>query len=250
MAIVVGTVGCGGISSSSSPAQGFYVGTAVIGGVQNVFDAILLPNGQLFALYDSATQGFGTFNGQGATTDGNYIISNLGILPPGAVFEGVGSLEGTQQGSELEGSVTIPAENLKWGFYAQPPASTSYIYNTPGQLTAVAGKWKAGLWTTSGNYGSGYGTASIGESGLQIDQTGSFSSGQAPDTCNYSGSLTPDSAHNFYDVSVTYSGSCPTLQLIGVGVVTVSNPLTGTKQLQVVLNDGEGFVASYNLASQ
>jgi hypothetical protein len=232
---------CGGISTPPSPTQGLYVGTAEIGGVQNTFQAIILPNGLLYASYNSTTQGFGTVaSGQITVAGGNY-TSNLNILTPGALYQTTGAMVANQQGTVLEGTVNVPTQNTAWSFGGSVPASTSYLYNTPAQLSAVAGAWQAGLWTTGYNRND-----NVARSGLQVNGSGAFSNAQqSPQTCNYNGTFTPDATHNFYNVSLTYSGSCPSETMTGVGVVTITNTQTGAKQLQVVLNDGEGFIVNY-----
>jgi hypothetical protein len=244
-ALAFSMLGCGGITPPPTPAAGLYVGTAQIQGVENTFQAIILPDGSLFASYNSDTQGFGTVvSGPMTVTDGNSsstYASSVGIFTAGDLYPATGTFFATEQGLELEGTVSIPSENVTWTFGADVPAATAYTYNEPAQLSEIVGTWQAGDWTPGYNNGD-----NIARFGLQIDTSGAFSNTpQSPQSCNYNGSLTPDPSHNFYNVSVTYSGSCSAQTFTGTGVVTNSASPAGAKQLQVVLYYGEGFIVDY-----
>jgi hypothetical protein len=224
-----------------------YVGTAQIQGVQNTFQAIILPSGLLFATYNSATQGFGTVvSGPMTVTDGgssSVYTSTVDIFGAGSgsLYGTTGTFFATYQGVELEGTVSIPSQNVTWTFGSEIPASTSYTYKTPAQLSEIVGTWQAGAWIPGYNRND-----NIAEFGLQINTSGAFSNTpQSPQSCNYDGTLTPDPSHNFYNVSLSYSGSCPSATMTGAGVVTTSTSQAAAKQLQVVLDDGEGFIVNY-----
>ncbi|MDR3763804.1 MAG: hypothetical protein P4M01_06875 [Acidobacteriota bacterium] len=232
------TVNCGGVSRAQITTQGLYIGAASIAGTQNSFSALVLPNGKLYAIYDSSNSGVGSLFGQGVVNSGNYEVDNLLILYSGKKY--TGSLTGNQQGSEFEGSVNSPSQDISWSFYGNTPSSTQYVFNTPAALTAVGGSWSAVARTAIQYYGS-----SLAEDGLAVSADGEFEGPQAsPGGCSYAGTFTPDATYNYYDVALAYSGSCPTFQVSGVGVVTVPTASTGVKVLTVILDDGEAFTVS------
>jgi hypothetical protein len=193
---------CGGSGSSTSAdhpsnpvstigaAQGVYSGTTSNG---SSFEAIVLPNDKFYAIYGTTTGGtllvYGMMVGQGNSSSSAFTASFTDFYWSGPTY--LGSINANfVAGTSFSGSFTENGTTSTFNATGSP--SSTFNFNTPAQVTAVTGSW-------SGYFLDG------SSSTVTVSSTGSFSG--AVQGCSFTGTITPDSAKNFYNVTVAFGAS-------------------------------------------
>jgi len=207
IALLVILVACGGSNSGSLPAtpvptpqtaHGVYVGTVTSGNAfdnEVQFQAVILPNDEFYAVY--SYQYYAEFMiGQGTSKSaaGTYTVSGLKDYSDNQYPESLvtqysnGTITGSLKGdSQVEGApLTFTGSN---------PAG--YDFHTPASLTNIAGAWEGGSFDGSMFQ-------------VNVKPDGTFSDVDQGDAyaCHYTGTVTPDSSHNFYRVSMMFDPGC------------------------------------------
>jgi hypothetical protein len=234
------TVACGGGGSSStttsaSTAQGVYKGTSVSGSTTSTFEAIILPDDRFYAVYGpDAGSGDGSFfvegfiTGQGASSGGHtYKVASLTDYFQGT--PSLGSLSATfVAGSSVNGTIT--EAGLTSTFTGAPIPASTFNYNTPASMSALAGVWTGGVID-----------GSMPISSVNVAANGSFSGGWTG--CSYSGTAVPNGSKNFFDVSMHFQGSgCLLNGQTVTGAAVVSSTATGSQVLVAIATPSYGTV--------
>lgn len=213
--LLLSLLGCGG-GSSSTGAQGFYVGTDNAG---DVFSTIILPHNEIFAIYESSTCcSAGMISGLGSSSNGTYRTATATNFSPSGTTAPVSLIASYVAGVSMDGSFeqqdqinnTYVENSTAVVFSGTTPAG--FNYSTPAVLSSVTGSWSG--YTMNGT------TATLS---IASDGTLSGTSGG----CSFTGKVTPDtSGDNFFDVSLAFAGSpcsVPNLSLTGVGIATTNS---------------------------
>ena len=228
MASVLSACGGGGDSGATAgpSAEGAYSGAITGSSTSSAFSAVVLEDGQVWALYGNAIGGGlvvgGIVQGQGISNNGTFTsttIKDFGYLPPVA-----GTLDATYvAGASIQGTVTAGGGSIGLSGSAIP--STSFNYNTPALVSNIAGNWT--LSSTSGN-----------TIALNIASNGTFT-GTATGGCTLSGSVAArPSGKNIFNVQLTNGPApcaLPGFQGNGIGIYTAL--ASGAHQLIVAVID-------------
>jgi hypothetical protein len=197
--------GCGGGSSDESPqptpaplptgtAEGFWGGTT---SASRTISGVVTNSGEYWFIYTAAGNSAvaaGFIQGHGSSVNGQFSSGDLRDFN----FEGIGVVSGSvsstyTQKKSLNGTVTYPSLSQNGGFTSTYDAQ----YEVTPTLASLAGKY-------SGQTGS-IGGAEFAT--LNILSNGSFTGSSGG--CNYSGSVTPHTKGNIYDLTLTFGGgSC------------------------------------------
>lgn len=188
--------GGSGLQTSKEPpplnprAQGLWKGTTSTG---RAIAGLVLDDGRYWFIYSAAGNNAvlgGAVQGHGAGA-GNDFISSDGI---DFNFEGQGINSFTLSGTVAEKSTfgaTVSFTNSQFTISANYDAD----YETPPSLAAIAGSYVGTAVTAAG-----YDATSLTVSGTG-DITGSSAGG-----CSFTGTATPRTTGNAYDVSVVFAG--------------------------------------------
>lgn len=191
--------------STAGAAQGVYLGSTSSGWS---FESIVLPNDKFYAIYGAQSSSsfliYGLVTGQGHSNANTYSGNVSDYYYTGATY--TGTLTGNfVAGSSINGTVADTGATLT--FSGTAPATSDFNYNTPASPSAVTGSWA--------------GSSLDGSSGTVTVSTGGNISGSLSG-CSLSGTVTPDTQKNFYNVSITFGGSpclAPNQTATGIAVV-------------------------------
>lgn len=216
-----------------STAEGQWSGSfSINGGASRAFDGVVLSDGSYwftYAVAGSPTLPIGFVRGAGASagsafTSGNGVDYNFGAGAGTGDF----TLTGSFTGSSLLSGALVYAPNSSASFV------TNYLnnYDAVPSLAALAGSYAG-----DGAFGSRTSTPiftpfSIVTS-MTIDAGGAINGSFAGNgsTCPYTGTATPRSVGNVYDVTLTAGSPCfsPSTSVSGVGVFD-----SGTRVLRMM----------------
>lgn len=211
--LVGGCGGGGGGSGSSTPApvttaEGMWTGTTSTNRTVNGF---VLDDGTYWVLYSATNDSniiAGGVQGSSTSTNGNFTSSNARDFNQ----EGLGILPATISGSyfakqSLNGLIDYPTLNQNVTFTSTYNSS----YDTTPSLANLAGTYSG-----SGTVNGGTETAT-----LTITAGGSIT-GSGVSGCQFSGTATPRSKGNVYNISITFGGgvcSNGTNTVTGIGYI-------------------------------
>lgn len=234
---------CGGGGDGPPPppatAEGAYAGTLTGSPAANAFQAVVLEDGQIWALYGNVSGSTffvnGLLQGNGSSSNGNYTVANLrdfGTLPATA-----GSLAATYNAAPaIAGTITVPGAAV--GFSGSAIPATTYRYDTPASLASIVGAWSLG--STTGETVS-----------LTIASNGSFTATTSLG-CSFTGSATPRaSGRNIYNVTASFGPSpcaLPGQTAAGIGIYSTLTPTN--RQLMVALVDATRSVGSVAIGAR
>ncbi len=221
-------VGCGGGASTAGQAQGVYTGASG----SHTLQVIILPNDTWYALHgDTDAYGFyidGMMAGTGSSNSGTFTGAGADYTstPPVSGTVNANYVTGTSiQGTVNGGGTSLPFSGTKL---------TGFNFATPAALSDIAGSWNG--YRLNGN------AASVEVSGT----TGAFSGSSYG--CTFTGIVTPDTAKNFFKVSLAYGAApCEVPYLATEGVAIVYTPATGVRQFIVAghsASAGDVFAAT------
>jgi hypothetical protein len=190
---------CGGGGGDPAPAApsstvaGLYFGTADPNGTR-FFDALLLSNGRMYGMLGTGAALQKVFLGTGTLTATGFNSTAGAILDTQSgvtTTSGAVTLTGTPKTS-IAGSVTGTGV----------AATFTSSYNTGFEGTAS-------LANLTGVYGGIFAGLEFGGAGLTltVNAAGAFSG--TGSGCPHTGTLTPNSGANVYDVSITFGPGCP-----------------------------------------
>jgi len=240
--ITILAAGCGGGGSGSTgtpspaPVQGAFSGTISPSGFS--FDNLVLPNGVIWGVYGTSTSTnsstglsmSGFFTGQGSASSTGVYTANVTDFNPAlgqkfsatvsTTYSPSGGLNGTFSEPTGSGTQTITGTT---GF-----PNTNYNFNSPASLSSIAKAWPLQQGT------------------LNINSSGTVTGNSS--TCAIAGTFTPDNSNNnFFNVSLTLTGTCTaagTLVVTGIAVdYTLSNGLTQLVVLTVNSTSDVTFTA-------
>lgn len=174
-------------------AQGMYTGKLTSSG--NLFNALVLDDGQYWGFYGQQTAGAlyptGFVQGPGTAANGSFSapdVRNFGAIPAAA-----GSVNATYVTQEsMGGTLAVPTGTIPFATTGLNDAN--YRYNTPAAVADLAGSMRV--------------EGPLGTHAITITDAGAFSGTAAG--CSYTGSLAPRASRkNVFDVSWTFgAGSC------------------------------------------
>ena len=204
--------------STAGKAQGVYSGTSSNGWS---FSSIVLPNDKYYAIYGNQSSSvfliYGMMTGQGTSTSNTaYTATVNDYYYTGSVT--TGTVNATYvAGTSISGTIVEGASTLS--FTGTAPATSDFNYNAPASLSAVAGAWT--------------GSALDGSSGtLNVSSTGSITGSLSG--CSVTGTVTPDSAKNFYNVSITFGPSPCLLPGQTATGIAITYQISGTTKHQLL----------------
>ncbi len=218
----------GNSTSTAGEAQGVYSGTAQGG---YTFEAVVLPNDKFYALHGTTSGNTfsidGMMAGQGVSDHGTFngTVTDYTSLPIS------GNLTATYvPGTTITGTITAVGVNMPFSAAAIP----SFNFNTAARISDISGNWTATLLDGSSAAGT-------------IASDGSFSATTAG--CSITGKLTPDTAKNFFNASLTFGASPCLLPNQTATGVAVYFPISNGAAHQLVMagvsgNLGTAFVAT------
>ena len=214
--------GCGGGSSSSTtepPLQGAYSGTVSGSSSSSAFSALVLEDGEYWALYGNNVGGVfevkGFLEGQGASSNGNFTSTSVldyGVSPPAS-----GTLNATYvKGTSFGGSVSFAAGTLS--FNGTPIPAAAYVYDTAASLPSILGNW---ILTDLQN----------NPAALTVNANGAFTLNDGG--CLTTGTATPrPSGINVFNIGATVGGApCSGAGLLLNGIAIVTLLASGQHQL-------------------
>lgn len=191
-----------GSRATPGAAQGVYQGTT---SNNYAFEGIVLPNDKLYAIYGTKdTNGFlvyGLMIGQGTSmSDGKFNGTYMNYTYTGT--SKAGTLNGNYAAGNLSGSYT--ENGSTYTLTSSAMSSTEFNYNTPSSLSQLAGIWA--------------GTALDGTAeSFTVNADGSFSG--SVEGCTVTGTAVPDSAKNFFNITVNFGSSpCGTPNQSATGI--------------------------------
>jgi|HigsolmetaAR202D_1030399.scaffolds.fasta_scaffold15306_2 hypothetical protein len=214
-------VGGGFLTPTQATPEGVYGGT-LSGSTSSDFQALILENGDFWALYgndmgsifyvEGFVQGNGTWSGEGSYTSNN--IRDFGFFPAPS-----GTLKATYNSNAktITGTVTYPQAGtvqLSGG----PIDDSLYDYDVAAALTDVTGSWSA--------------MNSLGGSvSMSVNANGTLSVSEG--ACSGTGTITPRaSGKNVFNVSVSFGGApCLLPNQTATGIAIVYPLATGQTQL-------------------
>jgi hypothetical protein len=181
----------------------------------------VLPNDKYYAIYgiqnSSSFLIYGIITGQGNSTSSSYTASVTDFYYTGLVS--TGNLNATYvAGSSLNGTLVEPGTTLT--FNGTVLSSSDFNYNTPASLSALSGSWNGSfLDGTSGT--------------VTISSAGAITGTNAG--CSFTGTATPDTGKNFFNISVTFgAGSC-LLPNQTVSGIAITYQISGTTKHQLLM---------------
>lgn len=234
---------CGGNSGAGTNAadtvavQGAWSGSNSLG---NSYDMLLLENGALYQVFGTSLAGAFTALGmnQGSySVSGNTFAASITQYNPNGT-SATGSLAASVvANTTINGMAAASGSNAQVGFSSIPTAVAhpGYNYNTPAQLSDIAGAWPAGFV--------------LGQASpfvFAVDpSSGALSSSNAG--CAISGAFTPRST-NVFSVSLTLGPApctSPAQTYTGVAISYLAS--NGKRQLTAALQtpDKSGGTALY-----
>lgn len=234
-------VSCGGSKASCvstscnlpgapGQAQGVYTGTLSNG---DNFEALVTPADAVYAVYGSVSGTVftidGLITGDGSENNTTYTATVNDFNYTGVVTSG--SISGTfSPGVSISGTITEGSNAIT--FSGAFPPTSDYNYNTAPSTSTLANPW--------------FGNLLDGETAnLVIDSSGNLT-GTTSAGCSLSGSVTPDSSgKNFFDATVTTSGSCSTAgqSFTGVAILVTADGLS--ELLAAVKNSGNSVATVF-----
>lgn len=215
--------GSGGTISPPAPvvgaAQGVYIGTMSDG---RALDTIVLENDQFYTMYGNTVNGgfliAGFVQGDGKSNNGSFTSSNA--VDSTSLNTRVAATVNASYvpGVNLNGSVTEPAGTVS--FTSTPIAAAVINYNSPANLTDIAGKWS--LTSLRGFSNS-----------FTITATGTFTATSGG--CSFSGAFTPRaSGKHVFDVVMAFGPAPCQLPSQSINGMAIDYVLTnGQRQLIV-----------------
>ncbi len=191
---------CGGGSSTLTPgeAQGVYSGT--IQG-QSTYTAAVTPDDKFYAFHGEGSGDYfyvdGMMAGQGRSASGSYTGT-------GADYTSTpvdGTVTATYvKGQSITGTITGGGTTTPFSVNAL----SGFNFGTPAALSDIGGTWSGSLMNGRAT------TVTINSTtGAVIGDAGS---------CNFAGTVTPDTARNFFKVQLTFNGDCPTPAGTGIAI--------------------------------
>lgn len=239
LSILVGGCGGGGGGGSSAPpavvstAEGMWTGTTSSNRTVNGF---VLDDGTYWVLYSAANNSntiAGGVQGSSTSNNGNFTSTNAKDFN----LEGLGILNATISGSyfakqSLNGLINYPT-------LAQNVTFTS-TYNASYDATASLANL-AGTYTGTGAVVGGTETAT-----LTITAAGAVT-GNGVSGCQFSGTATPRSKGNVYNLSITFGGgvcSNGTNTVTGIGYYDSTLKRLWGAALNVARDNGFIFVGT------
>lgn len=219
---------CGGGGGSSAPAptptakaEGVYSGTTSTG---LEFSLLVLESDQFYSLLGTTSGGIffvsSLVEGRGNSNNGSFTASGVNqYFGDGQVLSGSVSSTYNPRVS-IAGTLSQPSFGNA-NFNGTAPLDTTYVYDTPANLSSISGAWSGAILSGEGvNFSVGAGGAISGTSSLG---------------CSFSGSLTPRaSGKNVFDTSVTFGGSpCALPSQTAQGVALTFLLANGRRQLLV-----------------
>lgn len=195
LTFLVVLLGCGGgnkfnlnvtQTTISAHAQGVYSATLPN---QGVLQTIVLPDDSFYAIYGTTVNGTlvveGYMSGQGTTANGTYTCPITNFYVNGNVVSGTLTVNFVV-GVSFSGSIVLNGSTTF--FSGTPIPLNNFNYNTPALLSDIVGTWSDHNTTT-----------------VTVDASGNFT-GTASD-CSFTGTVVPDTAKNFFRVTLTFGGS-------------------------------------------
>jgi hypothetical protein len=238
--------GCGGggsdsaavdTNSGSSP-EGAYSGTLTNSSATN-FSALLLDDGQVWALYGNLSGGTlfvsGFTQGQGTWKNGTYTAN--GVKDFGEYPAPTGNLSlNFVAGQSISGSVSTSTGSV--GLTGTAIPQTTFAYGSPASVADVAGNWAMN---------------STGGSTLAINVSNSGVFTGADDVgCTFTGTMAPRAGgKRVLNVQMTFGGApcaLPGATVAGIGLY--STPVVGKTQLIVAVVDGARTIGSVAFGSR
>jgi len=213
--------GASGPVNTAGQAQGVYSGTASSG---FSLDTIVLPSDRFYALYGTingtALTIDGMISGQGLSNNGAYTATVTDFNASGAVLTG-SVMASYTAGTSLNGTLSENGTTITFTGASLPAAF--FNFNTPASLSDVTGTWTGTLLD---------GSAAT----VTINTNGTFSGSNLG--CSLSGTVTPDSSRNFFNVSLTFGASPCLLPNQTESGIAIDSLLPGgtTRQLLAAVN--------------
>lgn len=234
--LISGCGGGGGDDGGLSPAapespapaptaEGVYGGT-LTGSIGNAFEALVLENGEFWALYGddagSIFQVYGFIQGKGTSNNGSFTASDVrdfGYFPPVS-----GTLTATYNSAAKTISGSARAEGMTVQFSGGPIPGSLYNYDTPASLSAVAGSWHV---------------VSTAAESISINVTADGSVTTLGSGCTSTGSITPrPSGKNVFNISLRFGPApCALPNATATGIAVVYPLSTGQTQLIAAVTD-------------
>jgi hypothetical protein len=193
--LIASLVGCGGGGGDSSPssqtsAEGFWEGTTA----NSTITGVVLDDGTYYVIYSPVGSGY--IQGSSTSNNGSFTSNNARDFNfrVSRVYSATIDASYTEKQS-FAGRISYSAEN-------RPSFSASYNsrYEDAPSLTALAG-------TFAGSAVSLLGSENIA---LTITSDGAVSGIGAISRCSATGTVSPHSSGNIYDLSLTSGGApCP-----------------------------------------
>lgn len=207
-------------TTPAATAEGAYGGTLAGDTANNTFSAVVLENGDVWAIYGTALPSgvlavTGFLQGSGNSTDSRYTSSDLrdfGFEPP---VTGTANAEFNASANTMSGSFQFGSNTVR---FAGGPINGGYDYAAAAQLTQVSGAWSL-------NALSGEGI------NIMVGGDGSFT-GQSALGCAISGKLTPRaSGKNVFDVTLQFGPAPCAVPNQSAAGIALSYPISGRQQL-------------------
>lgn len=230
---------CGGGGGDSAAGnvgaspEGAYAGTLSGSATATRFDALVLEDGQIWAIYDNLigntlyVNGFA--HGQGSWNNGTFTAS--GVKDFGFVPAVTGNLSANfVPRQSLNGSISNASGSI--GFSGTAIPASNYAYDSPAVVSDVAGAWS--MSSTSGD------TIAVSVAG-----SGSFT-GIGSSGCRLNGTLTPRaSGKRVFDVVMNFGAApCALAGETVRGAALYSAPNGGGTQLIVAVYNASRTVGT------
>ncbi len=229
-ALLLAACGGGGGDSSPAPApiakaEGVYQGTTSTG-LQ--FSLLVLENDQFYSLVGTTSGGVffvsSLVDGQGNSNNGSFSASGVNqYFGDGQVIPGTVASTYTPRVS-IAGTLSQPSFGNST-FNGTAPANTTYVYDTPANLSGISGAWSGGDLSGEGvNFSITAGGAISGTSALG---------------CSFTGSVAPRaSGKNVFNTSVTFgSAPCDLPGQTAQGIALTFLLANGQRQLLVAITN-------------
>lgn len=238
-ASVLVLMGCGGGGggSASTPtptpiakAEGVYNGTLINGAESGAFQAIILEDDTMWALYGAPNSNggltvSGLINGQGTSSNGTYNLTAKDYFYLGSVTNI------TAATTYVPGVSITGTTNLGTRLSGTTAAVTGYNYNAAALVSGLAGTWSGSL---------------LQGSSTTIAITGSGTYSGIANGCSFNGTITPrPSGKNIFNVTYTNgAANCSVPNLSGQGIGVVSTLNTGKQQLIVAVTNADKSIGT------
>lgn len=225
--------GCGGGSAGggSSPfagpsAEGVYGGT-LTGSSSRAFQALVLENDEIWALYGTETSSVfavaGFIQGSGTSNNGTFTSSttkDFGFTP--AVS---GTMNATYDASAKTIAGSVSGSGGSVSFSGGPISGSLYNYNTAASPATIAGNW-----TATSLHGEGL--------NITVASGGSFTA-RSSLGCNFSGTILPrPSGKNVFNLALTFGPAPCSLANQAASGIALAYPLgNGRTQFTVAVTN-------------